>query len=101
LKGYINYPGIKFYTGDFLESRVPGSHGVEYQPYDGVCVECQHYPDSPNHPNFPSTLLKVGSEYNEEILYQFELKPKHESNWNEIGKFLPWHHFISPANSEK
>tara|TARA_R110002050_G_scaffold67594_1_gene146282 strand:+ start:2094 stop:3125 length:1032 start_codon:yes stop_codon:yes gene_type:complete len=78
MKVYTSYPGVQFYTGDFLESRVPGSHGVEYQPYDGVCIECLHYPDSPNHPNFPSTLLKVGSEYNEEIRYHFELKSNHE-----------------------
>ncbi|WP_157624771.1 aldose epimerase family protein [Sunxiuqinia dokdonensis] len=78
MKVYTSYPGIQFYTGDFLESRVPGSHGVKYQPYDGVCIECQLYPDSPNHPNFPSTLLKVGSEYNEEISYHFDLKSNHE-----------------------
>jgi len=52
-------PGIQFYSGNFLGGAI-GRHGVEYAKNSGLCLETQHYPDAPNHPSFPTTLLKPG-----------------------------------------
>ena len=56
-------PGIQFYSGNFLDGTVTGKGGVAYPRRSGLCLETQHYPDSPNHPNFPSTILKPGETY--------------------------------------
>lgn len=53
-------PGVQFYTGNFLDGSFHGPHGVAYAKNTGLCLETQHYPDSPNHPSFPSTTLKPG-----------------------------------------
>lgn len=53
-------PGIQFYTGNFLDGTITGRHGVKYQKHAALCLETQHFPDSPNHPNFPSTVLRPG-----------------------------------------
>jgi aldose 1-epimerase len=70
---YTTYPGVQLYTGDYLTSAVPGSHGACYKPFDGVCLECQHFPDSPNHASFPSIVLKPGDRYDETIRYKFSV----------------------------
>lgn len=75
LNVYTTYPGLMFYTGDFLESIHPGHLGKSYKPFDGLCLECQLYPDAPNHDLFPSTFLKPGEQYREEIIYEFTLIP--------------------------
>ncbi|MDB5087437.1 MAG: galactose mutarotase [Mucilaginibacter sp.] len=75
LNVYTTYPGLMFYTGDFLESIHPGHLGKPYNPLDGLCLECQHYPDAPNHGTFPSVVLKPGEQYKEEIIYEFTLIP--------------------------
>ena len=75
LNVYTTYPGLMFYTGDFLESIHPGHLGKPYKPFDGLCLECQFYPDAPNHDSFPSTVLKPGEQYKEEIIYEFTLIP--------------------------
>lgn len=75
LNVYTTYPGLMFYTGDFLESIHPGHLGKPYKPFDGLCLECQFYPDAPNHNTFPSTILKPGEQYKEEIIYEFTLIP--------------------------
>lgn len=64
-------PGIQFYSGNFLDGSLIGKGGVAYQKYAGLCLETQHYPDSPNHPNFPSTMLRVGETYREATIYKF------------------------------
>ncbi|SEM30619.1 aldose 1-epimerase [bacterium A37T11] len=69
------YPGLLLYTGDLLQSRLSGHHGVPYGPFDGLCLECQYFPDSPNHPTFPSTILKAGEIYHEQIVYKFCIEP--------------------------
>lgn len=56
-------PGIQFYSGNFLDGTFTGRHGVKYQKHAGFCLETQHYPDSPNHPDFPSTELRPGHTY--------------------------------------
>lgn len=63
-------PGIQFYSGNFLDGSFAGKGGVVYK-YAGLCLEPQHFPDSPNHPNFPSTVLKPGEVYRQVSVYRF------------------------------
>jgi aldose 1-epimerase len=70
---YTTYPGLMLYTGDYLSSAEPGLLTKNYQPFEGLCLECQHYPDAPNHPNFPPVMLPAGQTYDEKIVYQFDL----------------------------
>jgi len=53
-------PGVQFYTGNFLDGTYTGRHGVKYEQHTGFCLETQHFPDSPNQPSFPSTVLRPG-----------------------------------------
>lgn len=64
-------PGMQFYSGNFFDGGVSGKGGVPLAKYAGLCLETQHFPDSPNHPNFPSTVLRVGERYNETTIYRF------------------------------
>jgi aldose 1-epimerase len=65
-------PGIQFYSGNFLDGSYTGKYGFVYEKYAGLCLEPQHFPDSPNHPNFPSTVLRPGEDYNETTVLQFK-----------------------------
>jgi aldose 1-epimerase len=66
-------PGIQFYSGNYVD--VPnGKNGHAYGKYAALCLETQHFPDSPNQPNFPSTLLKAGDTYNTTTVYRFSTK---------------------------
>jgi aldose 1-epimerase len=56
-------PGVQFYSGNFLDGTLYGTSGREYRQSDGLCLETQHYPDSPNHANFPSTVLRPGQTF--------------------------------------
>jgi len=56
-------PGLQFYSGNFLDGSLTGKSGVVYEKYAGLCLEPQHFPDAPNHANFPSTVLRPGEEY--------------------------------------
>jgi aldose 1-epimerase len=53
-------PGVQFYSGNFLDGTLTGRYGIKYQKHAGFCLETQHFPDSPNHANFPSTVLRPG-----------------------------------------
>jgi aldose 1-epimerase len=64
-------PGIQFYSGNFLDGRLRGSNGHAYRQGDGVCLETQHYPDSPNRPEFPSTVLRPGETYQSTTVHRF------------------------------
>ena len=64
-------PGMQFYSGNFLDGSLVGKHGVVYERYTGLCLEPQHFPDTPNHPNFPSTVLRSGEEYTHTTIYRF------------------------------
>jgi aldose 1-epimerase len=64
-------PGIQFYSGNFLDGRLYGASGRAYRQSDGLCLETQHFPDSPNKPNFPSTLLRPGEKYSTSTIYAF------------------------------
>lgn len=67
-------PGIQFYTGNFLDGSITGKGNVVYQKHAGFCLETQHFPDSPNQPAFPSTVLKPGEKYTQTTVYTFLLK---------------------------
>jgi len=64
-------PGLQFYAGNFLDGSLTGKDGKVYQRRNGFCMEPQHYPDSPNKPNFPSVELKPGQTYANTIIYKF------------------------------
>ncbi|HEY6660475.1 MAG TPA: aldose epimerase family protein, partial [Pyrinomonadaceae bacterium] len=64
-------PGMQFYSGNFLDGSFTGKNGVVYERYTGLCLEPQHFPDAPNHPNFPSTVLRPGEEYKQSTLLRF------------------------------
>jgi len=64
-------PGLQFYSGNFLDSKITGKGGWVYKFRNGFCMEPQHYPDSPNQPNFPSVVLKPGQIYRNTIVYRF------------------------------
>jgi len=64
-------PGVQFYSGNFLDGSLMGKDGVRYEQYAGLCLETQHYPDSPNHPDFPTTVLRAGETYEQTTIYKF------------------------------
>jgi len=64
-------PGIQFYSGNFLDGTLVGTSGRMYRQGDGLALETQHFPDSPNHANFPSTVLRPGQVYQTTTVYQF------------------------------
>jgi len=67
-------PGMQFYSGNFLDGTLTGKSGKIYQRRTGFCFETQHYPDSPNHPAFPTTMLKKGATYKSTTIYRFGSK---------------------------
>ncbi|MBF0279357.1 MAG: galactose mutarotase [SAR324 cluster bacterium] len=64
-------PGLQFYTGNFLDGSLIGKGGKAYQKHAGYCFETQHFPDSPNHSNFPTTLLKPDDSYTQSTIFRF------------------------------
>ena len=64
-------PGVQFYTGNFLDGTFTGKRGHVYGRRGAFCLETQHFPDSPNHPAFPSTVLKPGQRYQSATVYRF------------------------------
>jgi aldose 1-epimerase len=73
---FTTEPGVQFYTGNFLDGTVAGKGGVKYPQYGGFCLEAQHFPDSINHPNFPSVVLRPGKDYQQMTVYKFSTGPK-------------------------
>jgi len=72
-------PGVQFYCGNFLDGRLIGKAGKPYVYRGGFCLETQHYPDSPNQSNFPSTILKPGRIYKTKTVYRFSTMNSDES----------------------
>jgi len=68
-------PGLQFYSGNFLDGTITGKGGAVYKFRYGLALETQHYPDSPNHPNFPSTILRPGQEYRSRTVFKFGVTP--------------------------
>jgi aldose 1-epimerase len=64
-------PGVQFYTGNFLDGTIKGKGGKVYQRRYGFCLETQHFPDSPNQPKFPSTVLKPGETFHSTTIFRF------------------------------
>jgi aldose 1-epimerase len=64
-------PGVQFYTGNFLDGTQRGKGGALYAHRAGLCLETQHFPDSPNQPGFPDTILKPGETYRSRTVFTF------------------------------
>jgi aldose 1-epimerase len=71
---FTTEPGVQFYTGNFLDGKLKGKGGTSYQKHQAFCLEAQHYPDSVNHPNFPSVILRPGETYKQTTVYKFSAK---------------------------
>jgi len=74
LEVWTTEPGIQFYSGNFLDGTITGKGGKVYKHRYGFCLETQHYPDSPNHPNFPSVVLRPGQTYQTTTVYKLGVK---------------------------
>lgn len=71
---YTNEPGIQVYTGNFLDGTAKGKKGAVYNQRAGICLEVQHYPDSPNKPEWPSVVLEPGDTYKSTCIYKFTVE---------------------------
>jgi len=72
---FTTQPGIQFYTGNFLNGSLTGTkENRKYIQHSGLCLETQHYPDSPHQPSFPTTILKPGETYRQTTVYKFSVK---------------------------
>jgi aldose 1-epimerase len=74
LEVWSNQPGLQFYTGNVLDGTIVGKEGWRYTPRSAFCMEPQHYPDAPNHLQFPSTVLRPGEIYRNVIVYRFSAR---------------------------
>jgi len=74
LEVYTDQPGIQLYTGNFLDNSLPSKSGGTYGPQSGFCLETQHFPDAPNQPHFPSTILKPNEFFSSETWFKFSTK---------------------------
>lgn len=68
-------PGVQLYTGNYLDGTVKGKEGKSYEKHAGICLEAQHYPDSVNQPDFPSTILRPGETYTQTTVHRFFTLP--------------------------
>ena len=73
---YTSEPGLQFYTGNFLDGTLKGKKGIVYNQRAGFVMETQHFPDSPNHDTFPSTILHPGSQYHSRSIYKFSVRAR-------------------------
>jgi aldose 1-epimerase len=73
MRVFTDQPGVQLYTGNHLHD-LAGKNGATYQPHAGLCLETQHFPDSPNHPDFPSTVLRPGEIFHSTTIYEFSAK---------------------------
>lgn len=67
-------PGVQLYTGNFLDGTIAGKNNVVYRQRSGLCLETQHFPDSPNQPDFPTVVLNAGETYRTQTIYQFSVR---------------------------
>lgn len=74
LEAYTTEPGVQFYSGNFLDGTIVGKHGHAYEQREGFCLETQHFPDSPNHPEFPSTILRPGKTFQSRTVFKFSVE---------------------------
>jgi len=71
---YTTEPGIQFYSGNFLDGSITGKRGKVYRKHFGFCLETQHFPDSPNHPDFPSVILRPGNKLSSLTIHKFSVR---------------------------
>jgi aldose 1-epimerase len=76
LEIYTTEPGVQFYSANFLDGTITGKQGRVYKQHYAFCLETQHFPDSPNHPSFPSTILRPGHTYHSRTVYKFSADNK-------------------------
>jgi aldose 1-epimerase len=74
LEVWTTEPGIQIYTSNFLDGTIKGKGGTAYIHRAAICLETQHFPDSPNHPAFPTTELQPGAKFWSETIYKFSAK---------------------------
>jgi aldose 1-epimerase len=74
LEAFTTEPGVQCYTGNYLDGSITGKNGQVYNRRSGFCLEPQHFPDTPNQPTFPSTVLKPGETYRHTLMYKFSVK---------------------------
>ncbi len=74
LEVYTTQPGLQFYSGNFLDGTLKTDDGKPIMQHAALCLETQHFPDSPNEPSFPSTILKPGEKYHTETMYKISVK---------------------------
>lgn len=74
MKLYTSEPGLQFYSGNFLDGTITGKSGQVYVKHSGLCLEPQHFPDSPNQPHFPNTILKPGETYYQTSRFEFSVR---------------------------
>ncbi|RYG30285.1 MAG: galactose-1-epimerase, partial [Chitinophagaceae bacterium] len=71
---WTSEPGVQFYSGNFLDGTLTNTRdGAKYVKHAGLCLETQHFPDSPNQPSFPTTVLKPGETYKQTTVYAFSV----------------------------
>ncbi|MDP4252282.1 MAG: galactose-1-epimerase, partial [Bacteroidota bacterium] len=71
---WTTQPGVQFYTGNFLDGSLTGRDGKKIVQHGALCLETQHYPDSPNEPSFPNVILGPGQTFHETTVYKFSVK---------------------------
>lgn len=74
MEAFTDQPGVQFYAGNFLDGSFQGKKGVKHPRRSAFCFETQHYPDSPNHPEWPTTTLRPGEQYTTTTIYKFSTK---------------------------
>ena len=74
LEAFTTEPGVHLYTGNNLDGSIRGRNGQTYPKYAALCLEAQHFPDSPNHPEFPTTVLRPGETYRQTTVYRFDVE---------------------------
>lgn len=84
LSVFTTEPGMHVYTGNHLEG-IPGKSGNPHRRRDGVCLETQHFPDSPSRPDYPSTLLRPGETYTSRTVFSFSTSPESKENPRQVG----------------
>jgi aldose 1-epimerase len=72
---FTTTPGLQFYTGNFLDERYKNKAGIKFKKHQGLCLEPQYFPDSPNHARFPNTILRPGEVYHQHTIIQFSVSP--------------------------
>jgi aldose 1-epimerase len=71
---FTTEPGVQFYSGNFLDGTLTGKKGMKYVKHAGLALEAQHFPDSPNQPSFPNTILRPGETFSQTTIYKFSVK---------------------------